>query len=79
MEIKNKILLNPNSVAKYMFSKDDPDTIIASNANIASLNGITINNKCKNKIISTLNSSLYLPAISNEENVPSTYIELFGN
>ena len=52
---------------------------IASNANIASLNGITINDKCKNTIISTLNSSLYLPAISNEENVPSTYIELFGN
>ena len=35
MEIKNKILLNPNSVAKYIFSKDVPDTIIASNANIA--------------------------------------------
>jgi len=52
---------------------------IASNANITSLNGITINNKCKNTIISTLNSSLYLPARSNEKNVPSTYIELFGN
>jgi len=52
---------------------------IASNANIASLNGITINDKCKNTIISTLNSSQYLPAKSNKKNVPSTYIELFGN
>jgi len=52
---------------------------VASNANITSLNGITINNKCKNTIISTLNNSQYLPAKSNEVNVPSTYIELFGN
>jgi len=52
---------------------------IASNANVTPLNGIDINQKCNRSINSTINNSLYIPAYTNDEPVPSTYIELFGN
>lgn len=52
---------------------------IASNANVTPLNGININQKCNLLINFTINNSQYIPAHANNEPIPSTYIELFGN
>ena len=41
--------------------------------------GIKISQSCNNSILSTLNSSDYIPAISGDIFVPSTHIEVFGN
>ena len=43
------------------------------------LNGININQKCNLLINFTINNSQYIPAHANNEPIPSTYIELFGN
>ena len=51
----------------------------ASNASIHDYKGIKINQSCNNWILSTLNSSKYIPAISGGIFVPSTHIEVFGN
>jgi len=51
----------------------------ASNASIHDYKGIKISQTCNNWILSTLNSSKYIPAISGDIFVPSTHIEVFGN
>ena len=51
----------------------------ASNSSISDSKGITVNKKCVNSIIDTLNASNYIPAIVNDNFVPSTYVEVFGN
>ena len=51
----------------------------ASNASIHDYKGIKISQSCNNSILSTLNSSDYIPAISGDIFVPSTHIEVFGN
>jgi len=51
----------------------------ASNASIHDYKGIKISQSCNNWILSTLNSSEYIPAISGDIFVPSTHIEVFGN
>ena len=51
----------------------------ASNSSISSSKGMPANKKCINSIIDTLNSSNYIPAFVNDNYVPSTYVEVFGN
>ena len=51
----------------------------ASSASIHNYKGIKISQSCNNWILSTLNSSMYIPAISGGIFVPSTHIEVFGN
>tara|TARA_Y100000766_G_scaffold152373_1_gene130935 strand:+ start:949 stop:1632 length:684 start_codon:yes stop_codon:yes gene_type:complete len=51
----------------------------ASSASIHNYKGIKISQSCNNWILSTLNSSKYIPAISGGIFVPSTHIEVFGN
>ena len=51
----------------------------ASNASIHDYKGIKISQTCNNWILSTLNSSKYIPAMSGDIFVPSTHIEVFGN
>ena len=51
----------------------------ASNSSVSRSNGMPVNKKCINSIIDTLNSSNYIPAFVNDNYVPSTYVEVFGN
>jgi len=54
------------------------DGIISSIA-ITHGSGISISKQCEQAIVTTMENSIYMPAYSDGESVPSSYLEAFGN